>query len=215
MPPVITQTKAIWKVGEAPPGFTVSGHTGALSWTATKGGLLVPADEAETTLSAPNRSWYGPEKMAVTLADAGTGQSATAHVEIYARFPYQPDWRFTSEVDEEVEIFPAEDGNETYRLLTDPFATWQLEFNDRDPEEYREALLFRAHHRKDRHFYLEDLGLEETQLVRFDSAIRRSPLGPNGVSYSFQVRCVKWQPPDFGGLGDLPLYGAPQYGETV
>lgn len=131
----------------------------------------------------------------------------------YDTFPFQPDWRFESEVEARAEISEADDGTERIRDLGGFSARWEVGFNNRDPDEYRFALTFYASHGKKVYFRLDDQGLGENQVGRFDSSVRRSPLSPNGVSYSFVFYTPAWTPPPApADLGGLPDYGVGDYG---
>lgn len=216
MPLAIIASKTEFRVGEPePPTLEVTGSSGNVSWSCTYG-ACVPDNETSTTLSVENISRYADagDPVVITVTDLDTDETEEVSVDAYATFPYQPGWDFEGEVDEDTEISQAEDNSEVIFEGT-LFAVYPLGFNNRDFDEYRDALRFRALHGKRKLFYLDDGGLEELNLGRFDSAIKRSPHNANGVSYSFVFRCNRWTPPAAEGLPgeDLPLYGRALYNE--
>jgi hypothetical protein len=197
-----------WRIGTEPPQLHAQGNTGVVRWETTRGSLNVDVG-ADNSIVMPNQSWYGPASIisgneAVKITARDDVSVVEVRIDAYATFPYQADWRFQSEVDEKVEISEAEDNNETYRILSGLYGKWEMVYGDREHIEYLNALAFRAFHGKNRFFYLEDFGLEELQLVRFDSPLRRSPEYADGKNYSFTIRCIDWKlPAEAGGEGSL------------
>lgn len=216
MPLAITVSKTRFRIGEPePPVLAVTGSSGDVTWSCNFG-ACAPANETTTTLAPENVSHYAAAGDAVvaTVTDNATSETATVSIDVFATFPYQPAWDFEAEVDEETEISRAEDNSEVI-FDGDLFAVFPLGFNARDFDEYRAALLFRSQHGKRKLFYLEDAGLEELNLGRFDSSIKRSPHNANGFSYSFVFRCNRWTMPSADGLegSELPLYSETEYGD--
>jgi hypothetical protein len=215
MPLAITASKTTFRVGENdPPVLEVTGSSGNVSWTCNYGACQ-PADETVTTLSAENVSRYAAagDAVVVTVTDDDTHETATVEIDVFATFPFQSAWEAEAEVDEDTEISRAEDNSEVI-LDGDLFAVWPLSFGNRDFDEYRAALRFRAAHGKHKLFYLDDAGFEELALGRFDSSIKRVAHNANGYSYSFVFRCNRWTPPPAEEVPgeEMPLYGEPVYG---
>lgn len=217
MPLGITTSKTEFRVGEpGPPEFEATGSSGNVAWSVNYGAVVAGDDPTTATLAPENVSRYeeAGDPVVVTVTDLDTEEEATVSVDVFATFPHQPGWGFEGEVDEDTEISKAEDNSEVI-FEGDLFAVYPVSFNNRDFDEYRAALRFRAAHGKRKLFYIEDLALEELNLGRFDSSIKRSPNNADGVGYSFVFRCNRWTPPAPEGLigEDLPLYGQPEYGD--
>jgi hypothetical protein len=211
MPIAITASKTTFRVGEPePPAFSATGSSGSVTWSVNYGAVVPGDDPLTATLAPENVSRYAEagDPVVVTVTDNGTSATATVSIDVFATFPFVSGWDFEAEVDEDTEISKAEDNSEVI-FEGSLFAVWPLSFNNRDFEEYRLALLFRAAHGKRKLFYLDDQGLEELNFGRFDSSIKRSPHNANGVSYSFVFRCNNYTPPATEGLlgESLGLYG--------
>lgn len=183
---VVTASATSYRFSEpAPLIFVATGAAGAVSWE-TSGGVLSGASGTSVSLSPDNLT----QSVTVTADDGAT--TVETAVEVYATFPFQADWRFEAEVDERDEVSEAEDGSEKVREIGDAFGLWRMGFNDREPDEQKAVWDFRTHHRKSRRFYFEDKALEVLLFGRFDSALKFSPLGPNGRSYSFVFKAISW-----------------------
>lgn len=207
----ITASKTTFRVGEPePPAFEVTGSSGNVTWSANFGAIVPGDDPLTATLAPENISRYAEagDAVVVTVTDDGTAETATISIDVFATFPFTSAWDFEAEVDEDTEISKAEDNSEVI-FEGDLFGVWPLSFGNRDFEEYRAALRFRALHGKRKLFYYDDAGLELLMKGRFDSSIKLSPHNANGFSYSFVFRCNRWTPPaEDGPLGDvLGLYG--------
>ncbi|HEY0003744.1 MAG TPA: hypothetical protein VGB17_02950 [Pyrinomonadaceae bacterium] len=206
----ITQSKTVYRIGEAePPVFTATGASGTVGWE-TSVGELIEDGSGGMVLSLPNKSYYGSEAIVITATDS-VG-AATAEIDVYALLPYQPDWGFESDIDDETEISIAEDLSEKYRTVSPVFGVYPLAFNDREYDEFLAMQRFWAYHRKTRKFYFENIALGELVLGRFDSALKRKPDSANSVSYSFQFRVLNFTPPTTEEA-ELLLYGEAGYGE--
>lgn len=206
----VEQTKSSWIVTDDPPQFSASGATGTVHW-ATNRGSMPEEIGPDNLLSMPNESWYGPENaingnqaVKITVNDDVT--TVSLYVDVYAVFPYQADWGFQSMLDEDTEISRAEDNSESYRILSGLHASWPMVFKDREHVEFIAAQRFRAFHGKTRWFYIQELGLEELQYVRFDSGFNRQPDWADGKTYGFTLYTNQWgvdstTPPVAGGTG--------------
>jgi hypothetical protein len=210
MPLAITASKTTFRMGEPePPVLEVTGSSGDVTWSCNFG-TCVPPDATTTTLAPENVSHYAEagDPLVVTVTDNSTAEEASVSIDLFATFPFVSGWDFEAEVDEDTEISKAEDNSEVIFEGT-LFGVWPLSFNNRDFGEYLAAQRFRRMHGKRKLFYLDDRGLEQLLLGRFDSSIKISPHNANGVSYSFVFRCNNWTPPaaeaDLGG--DMGLYG--------
>lgn len=210
MPLGITASKNVFRVGEeGPPVLEATGSSGNVRWECNYG-ACVPDDEVVTTLAAENTSRYADagDAVVVTVTDLDTEETAEVSVDVYATFTQQAGYGFEAEFDENTEISQAEDDSEVI-FEGSRFAVYPLAFNNRDPEEYREAARFLARHGKRKLFYYDDRGLGRLLLGRRDSAVKQSPLTSGGISFSFAFRVNNWTPPaeEPTLAEELPLYG--------
>lgn len=203
----VLSTKYAWRIGEEAPQLSAQGETGTVNWATTRGTLSNEGVGPDVSLSMPNQSWYGTPSLingneAVKITASDDENVVIIYIDVYANFPFQADWSFQSPIDEDTEISRAEDNNEIFRILSGLSGSWQMTFKDREHTEYLEALQFRAFHGKTRRFYIQELGLEEIQLVRFDSAFNRSPVWADGRDYGFTIYCNDWKISNTNILGD-------------
>lgn len=192
---VINASRTVYRFGDpSPPVISITGSADFDPPTVNYGRLDLNSD-GSWTLMPENVSHYAliNDPVIISAHDNVADATITKKIDAFATFPYQPDWRFEGEVDDRTEISTAEDGSEVFGA-GGFFATWNLQFQDREFDQYQEALAFRYKHAKWRFFYLYDVALEELSFVRFDSAIRRQPDWAEGVSYSFAVKAPSWAP---------------------
>lgn len=216
----LESTKISWRIdGESAPVITAIDPTGSVTWETNRGSVLDPGGLDNTVeLSMPNQSWYGPELLtygnqAVKITATDDTDTVSIFIDSYAKFPFQADWAFQSEIDEDVDISVAEDESELYRIRSGLKGTWSVVFKDRERSEFLVAQDFRAFHGKTRWFFIDEKGLEELQLVRFDSAFSRSPDWADGISYGFTIRTNDWKLPSDSSLSGSGLFGEIMPGE--
>jgi hypothetical protein len=188
-----TISLATYRVGDpTPPIITVTGAAGPVVITSPYGEAFINED-GWYTFMPENVSHYAAVADAVPIEVTDGVTTVNLLIDVFATFPFQPDWGFNAEVDEKTDISEAEDGSETYGV--GPFfGTWDLAFNDREHAEYMEAIRFKLAHKKSRFWYLEDKGLEERAFVRFDSSLKRSPINADSKSYAFAVKAIQYSP---------------------
>lgn len=214
---VIASSKLTYRVGDPdPPQLSVAGSSGNVHWTCAHGQCAPDDAIAGVYLSPENGSRYAAvgDPLVVTVHDLTTGEEASINLDIFATFPFPSDYEFDGEFDEDTIISTAEDGSET-SFAGVFFATWSLPFNDREKNEFTQALAFRAFHGKSRFFYLDDGGLDLLAYGRFDSSLKGHPNWSDGVDYSFVFKCLKLAAPAVATplSGVLPLYGETSYGD--
>lgn len=191
MPFTVTQNETTFRYGDLPlPTFTASGITGThVTWETTSGALS-PTTGTSTTLTPNNET----RLISVTAKDRAVDDTVlntvVKTVQIYSTFPLQPNYGYEIEMDDTTLISLAEDKTAVIRKKAGVKKVWQLQLPLRPLTEYETLRDFWLFHGKVLSFYYYDLAITELKMVRFDSALRITPAGPDSYSMTCVVREV-------------------------
>lgn len=183
----VTQNKTVHRSGDTPlPNFTEVGRVGThVDWTTSSGTLSVLTGDV-TVLTPLNRT----ELITVTALDKNSSNvtlsTVIKSVQVYGTFPLQPNYPYDVEFDDKTLVSIAEDGTAVFRVKSPIRRSWQLSMPNRPFTEYSLLNPFYQYHKKFREFYYYDLAINELILVRFDSSLKVTPIGPD----QFTMSCV-------------------------
>lgn len=193
--PVITPSATDYRAADTlPTPYPEFTSDQPVRWTATHGSLLTSVSPRVAYNGTDYRAniFLEPANEYRLVTVTGTNASAEAGgsaVQVTGTWPVTPDFGLEVEEEEPADKFYAPDKRTfTCRYNGDPVQKWSLVHVGRRLADRTKAKAFRAYHRVDKPFYLDDQVLGELTLVVADSGLKTTGQRLNLIDFSIVVR---------------------------